>query len=125
MHQTPKTRRATPLHCHLNLKENVWFSGMSPADVLSFTKNLRIVVTEIVEGDVGSSKLTVVVIFVKLIFGYSSSPIRRRPLFRVQKFRETIGIKRNSELRFERGRMIFVADKLNEPSLQNQIKHKL
>lgn len=35
MHQTPKNRRATPLHSHLNLKENVRFSGMSPArDVL-------------------------------------------------------------------------------------------
>ena len=42
---------------------------------------LHIVVTEIVEGDVGSSKLTVV-IFVKLIFGYSSSPMRRRPFYR-------------------------------------------
>ena len=48
-------------------------------------KNLQIVVTEIVEGDVGSSKLIVVVIFVKLIFGYSSSPIRRRPFFKVRK----------------------------------------
>ena len=109
MHQTPKNHRATPLHSHLNLKENVRFSGMSPArDVLSFTKNLRIVVTEIVEGDVGSSKLTVVVIFVKLIFGYSSSPIRRRPLMRVHKFQDyQLFCDLNEVIR----RMIVVADK--------------
>ena len=46
---------------------------------------LHIVVTEIVEGDVGSSKLTVV-IFVKLILGYSSSPMRRRPFYRFKKW---------------------------------------
>ena len=52
---------------------------------ITILENLQIVVTEIVEGDVGSSKLIVVVIFVKLIFGYSSSPIRRRPFFKVRK----------------------------------------